>query len=217
MNKSLRSLPPRDRAVALRLMLLAHFPDAPRCVGLPGQPGMPEAEAHEGPQRQRGYARVLALGLLAGLGIAGALVAMPAHAGTLRLDVNLASYHTERWAREALNQRNPGLGVTYQFDRTWALAGGVYSNSYRRPTAYVLAEWTPLQVGRVGGWHVDAGLAAGIATGYRRDEVATAPFAGGAIVRITAPAGVALNLVGVPNEDARHSGFVGFQLSFPLD
>jgi len=201
-------------------MLMAIYPASPRAVaGLPDQPGMPGFDPQEGPtrKRQRGFAHVLVLAMLAAIAIAGSLFATAAHAGTWRMDVNVASYHTERWARQQLNQRNPGLGITYEFDRTWAFAGGVYSNSYRRPTVYALAAWTPLHVGRTAGWHVDAGLAAGVATGYRRDEVATAPLAGGAIVRITAPAGVALNLVGVPNEDARHSGFVGLQVSFPLD
>jgi len=216
-TNQLRSLPPRARAVMLRLMLLALYPSSPRAVaGLPDQPGMPGFDPSEGPKRQRGCAHLLALVMLAAMAIAGALVATPAHAGTWHVDMNVASYHTEAWARRALNQINPGLGVAWHANRTWALAGGVYTNSYRRSTVYALAEWTPIQIGKVGHWHVDAGLAGGLVSGYRRDEVAMEPLAGGALVRLIAPHGVALNLVGVPNEDAKRTGFIGFQLSFPL-
>jgi hypothetical protein len=145
------------------------------------------------------------------------MIATPACAGTWRLDLNMASYHTEAWARRTLNQRNPGLGVAWQADRTWAIAGGAYWNSYRRETVYALIEWTPVQIGADHGWHVDAGLAGGLVSGYRRDEVSVEPLAGGALVRIVAPSGVGANLVGVPNQDAAHTGFIGFQLSFPLN
>ncbi len=135
---------------------------------------------------------------------------------TWRIDVNLASVHTQRWARRSLNQRNPGAGIEYRANRTWALAGGVYSNSYRRPTMYALAEFTPLHIGDVNHWHIDAGVAAGIATGYTRAEIPCAPLAGAALIRVATPNGVALNIMGVPNAGAYRSGFVGFQLSMPL-
>jgi len=215
----LRSLPPRARAVMLRLMLMAMYPASPRAVaGLPDQPGMPGFDPPEGPKRknQRGCAHLLLLATLAAMAIAGALVATPAHAGTWRLDVNLASYHTEAWARRALNQTNPGIGLAWQASRTWAIAGGAYLNSYRRETMYALVEWTPIHIGADAHWHVDAGLAAGLASGYTRQEVPCAPLAGGAWVRVVAPGGIALNVVGVPNGMWKRSGFVGFQLSFPL-
>lgn len=31
----------------------------------------------------------------------------------ITLDLNVGSYHTQAWARDALNQRNPGVGATY--------------------------------------------------------------------------------------------------------
>lgn len=142
--------------------------------------------------------------------------ASPAVAGTVDLDLNLASYHTEAWARRSLNQVNPGLGVTYHWNRTWAVMGGVYKNSYRRPTWYALGAFTPLHLGGSHRWHVDAGVAAGFASGYRRAEVGSEPVVGGLVVRLAAPNGVALNLLGVPNSDAHNSGFIGFQLSLPL-
>lgn len=131
------------------------------------------------------------------------------------LDLNLASYHTESWARHSLNRFNPGLGITYHWNRTWAVMGGEYKNSYRRPTWYALAAFTPIQLGQPSGWHVDAGLAAGLASGYRHAEVPSEPAVAGIILRLAAPNGIALNLLGVPNSDAHNSGFIGFQLVMP--
>jgi len=163
--------------------------------------------------------RAYTAAVLAGAALTATLAFMPANkavAATWRLDANLASVHTERWARDNLNQRNPGIGIEYQASRTWGLAAGVYSNSYRKPTVYALAEFTPLHWGDVNHWHIDAGVAAGIATGYTRAEIPCAPLAGGALIRLVAPNGIALNLIGVPNTGAYRSGFVGFQLSIPL-
>lgn len=145
------------------------------------------------------------------------IVAAPrAHAATWRLDVNIGSVHTERWARDSLNQRNPGVGLEWAPSRTWAVAVGEYWNSYRRATAYALGEWMPVQLGDANDWHLDAGIAAGVASGYRRDEVSTAPFAAAAVVRLVSPSGFALNVVGIPNAGADQSGFIGFQLAVPL-
>lgn len=139
-----------------------------------------------------------------------------ADAAIWRLDVNIGSVHTEAWARNSLNQRNPGVGLEWAPSRTWAVAFGEYWNSYRRATAYVLGEWTPIQLGDANDWHLDAGVGAGFASGYRHNEVATAPFVGAAIVRLVSPSGFALNVVGVPNAGAEQSGFIGFQLAVPL-
>lgn len=165
--------------------------------------------------RDGANARILAIAALF-VGATLAVVPVPSIAGTWRLDINLASTHTQRWARDTLNQRNPGAGVTWQASRTWAVAGGVYSNSYRRPSAYALAEFTPLQIGDVNGWHADAGFAAGLASGYRRAEIPCEPLVGGAVLRVVSPSGIAMHLFGVPNTGAYRSGFVGFQLSVPL-
>lgn len=201
---NLRSLPPKQRADALRNLLRDRFGNKPGIVGFrkPAKARDPRASHF----------------LLAALAAFLQLVSLahPAHAGTLRIDVSLASYHTEQWARQSLNQRNPGLGIEYAINRDWSLAGGAYSNSYRRTTVYALAEWTPLHVGRRGHWHIDAGLAGGLASGYKRDEIPCAPLAGAAVIRIAAPSGFAMNLLGVPNAGSRQSGFIGFQLSVPL-
>lgn len=242
---ALRALPQRERAVAIRLMLRRHFGELPGLIGFRDHSPPTTEQTGElaamtpPPAESPGHSmfhKVLAQAKAAqraasavALAVAGAcmvtFVPHPAHAASLgsqseyaswRLDANLASVHTERWARDSLNQRNPGLGVTWQASRTWALAAGAYTNSYRKPTVYALAEFTPLHIGQVNHWHVDAGVAAGIATGYTRAEIPCAPLAGAALIRVTAPDGIALNVLGVPNMGARNSGFIGFQLSVPL-
>ncbi|EQD44879.1 hypothetical protein B1B_13324, partial [mine drainage metagenome] len=61
--------------------------------------------------------------------IAALAIPVAASAATsYTLDVNLASYHTERWARHSLNQRNLGLGVTARFSPDWSISGGWYRN-----------------------------------------------------------------------------------------
>lgn len=170
-------------------------------------------------------------------------IAPIAHAATLDLNLNVASVHTEQWARRSLNQRNPGLGLTYHFDRTWAVMAGEYKNSYRVTTVYAAAVWTPVHIGRADRWHVDAGLAAGLASGYGHasyntyswtaDPASTtgwrlvttrhrfmrnplSPLMAAGIVRLTSPSGLGLNLLIVPNQGPRSSGFVGFQLAVPI-
>ena len=154
--------------------------------------------------------------------IAGAIVAalaLPVAASaapTYSLDVNLASWHTERWARRALNQRNLGLGATAHFNRDWSLSTGWYRNSYRRGSTYVLVNWTPLRWALPAGWSVAAGATAGLDSGYRRDELATEPLVAAALLRVIAPRGWAVDLTAVPNAPGRRSGFIGMQVSMPL-
>ena len=149
--------------------------------------------------------------------LAALIVPVAASATTsYTLDVNLASYHTERWARRELNQHNEGLGVTAHFNRDWSLSGGWYRNSYRRGSAYLLANWTPLHLPLRGGWSVAAGATAGLDSGYRTDELATQPAVAAALLRVIAPRGWSINFTAVPNAGAHCSGFIGMQVSMPL-
>lgn len=156
---------------------------------------------------------IVALALVASASAATA--AVPA-AGAWRVTLNLASIHTAAWARRDLNQINPGVGLEFDASRTWAFALGEYRNSYRRTSAYVLAEWTPLHVGQADRWHVDAGLVGGVLTGYTVSENPARPCGAGGVLRIAAPTGTALEVLAVPNTTRHGSGFIGFQLSFPL-
>lgn len=147
--------------------------------------------------------------------LATAIMAPAAHATTFTLDLNLASVHTERWARDSLNQRNEGVGVTAQLDSSWSLSAGWYRNSYRRTSAYALAAWTPVHI-PLGNWRLDAGGEAGLVSGYRHSEVASQPLMGAGLMRVVAPHGWSLDLSFIPNAPGRRSGFVGAQLSLPL-
>lgn len=152
----------------------------------------------------------LTLALLSAAGAAGAQ-----EIPRLSLSVNVASWHTERWARHGLNQNNPGAGFAYQLGDAWAVAGGAYFNSYRRWTTYALAQWTPLRAD-VHGWQLKAGAAAGLATGYRRGEVPTAPLIGAALFQLITPRGFSASVYATPNTGARASGFLGLQFGVPL-
>ena len=133
----------------------------------------------------------------------------------LSLDVNLASIHTEAWARQQLNQFNPGLGLTYTFSRDWSASAGFYENSYRRTSAYTLANWTPLHASLPGDFTLGAGLTAGLVSGYTRTECPVEPFAAGLLVQIRRK-GWGFNIIGVPNTPRGGSGFVGLQLVVPV-
>lgn len=142
--------------------------------------------------------------------------AIASAATTFSLDVNLASYHTERWARHDLNQRNLGLGVTWRAARDWSVSTGFYRNSYRRTSTYALVNWTPWHASMPEGWCIAVGATAGLDSGYRSDELATQPLVAAALVRMIAPQGWAVDLTAVPNAPGRRSGFIGAQVSMPL-
>lgn len=154
---------------------------------------------------------------LAALAVLALLFVAPAHAQPTpwSLDINLASVHTEAWARRDLNQTNPGLGLEYQASLDWGAAAGFYRNSYRRTSAYALGVWTPLHLAIPGGLTAGAGLAAGLVSGYRHPEVPTEPLAAGAVLRIRDRAGLGINLLAVPNTQSG-SGFIGLQFVAPL-
>lgn len=132
------------------------------------------------------------------------------------LDLNLASYHLERWARHSLNQRNDGAGITARLTPDWSVSAGWYRNSYRRGSAYALVNWTPWHAALPAGWRIAAGATAGLDSGYRSDELATEPLVAAALVRVIAPRGWSVNLTAVPNAPGRRSGFIGMQVSMPL-
>ena len=153
--------------------------------------------------------------------IAGAIVAVlaapvAASAATYTLDLNLASIHTERWARHELNQRNEGLGATANFNRNWSLSSGWYRNSYRRGSTYLLVNWTPWHASLPGGWSLAGGVTGGLDSGYRSDELATQPWVAAALLKLRAPSGWSVNLTAVPNAGAHCSGFIGMQVSLPI-
>ena len=157
---------------------------------------------------------LIAAALIAAL--AAPIAASATTSTSYTLDVNLASVHTEAWARRDLNQHNLGLGATAHFTPDWSVSAGWYRNSYRRTSAYALLNWTPLHWGLPAGWRIAAGGTAGFDSGYRTSEIACQPFVAAGLLRVLAPAGWSLNLTAVPNAPGRRSGFIGAQISMPL-
>lgn len=157
--------------------------------------------------------KALAAALALGLALGTAQAAEPSR---WALDVNTTSVHTEAWARRDLNQDNPGLGLEYLVSPDWSGMAGFYRNSYRRTSAYMLGVWTPLHMALPAGLTASAGLAAGLVSGYTRNEVPTQPWAAGAVLRIRNAQGFGLNFLGVPNTQSG-SGFIGVQAVIPID
>jgi hypothetical protein len=133
----------------------------------------------------------------------------------LSLNVNLASVHTRAWARQQLNQVNPGLGLTYSFNPDWSASAGFYDNSYRKTSGYALANWTPLHASLPGGFTLGAGVTAGLVSGYTRVENPYKPLAAGLLVQIRRQ-GWGINITGVPNYSNGGAGFIGLQLVTPI-
>ena len=158
---------------------------------------------------------ILAVAIAAAI-LTTAAPAFAANAPRWSLDVNLASVHTEAWARRDLNQHNLGLGATVHFAPNWSVSAGWYRNSYRRGSTYALVNWTPLHWNLPAGWRIAAGATAGLDSGYRSSELATQPLVAAGLLRVIAPQGWSMNLTAVPNAPGRRSGFIGMQVSVPI-
>ena len=131
------------------------------------------------------------------------------------LDISTTSYHTRRWARDSLNQDNPGLGIEYQATPDWGAAAGFYKNSYSRTSVYALATYTPLHISLPEGFRVGLGWLAGVISGYTSAEAPGRPLMAAALLEIRSAQGSGINLVAVPNA-GQSAGFVGLQLVVPL-
>uniref|UniRef100_E6PSH1 Uncharacterized protein n=1 Tax=mine drainage metagenome TaxID=410659 RepID=E6PSH1_9ZZZZ len=131
------------------------------------------------------------------------------------LDISTTSYHTRQWARDSLNQDNPGLGVEYHCARNAGLAVGFYKNSYSRTSVYALATYTPLHIALPAGFSVAAGGAFGAISGYTSAETPDRPLMAAALLEVRDQAGYGINLVAVPNA-GQSAGFIGLQLVVPL-
>ena len=146
---------------------------------------------------------------------ADALPPAPSPIPRWSLDISTTSYHTRQWARDSLNQDNPGLGIEYHCTRNSGFAAGFYKNSYSRTSVYALATYTPLHIALPEGFSVAAGGLAGAISGYTRAEAPARPLMAAALVEIRSRHGYGINLIGVPNA-GQSAGFVGLQLVVPL-
>jgi hypothetical protein len=82
-----------------------------------------------------------------------------------RIVLHTVSYHENR--DYDYNEVNLGLGYRHQLGNGWSAQAGVYRNSYRKTTAYLIGqkEW------RVFG-DIHAGVFAGLASGYNQPVAA---------------------------------------------
>ncbi len=131
------------------------------------------------------------------------------------LDISTTSYHTRQWARDSLNQDNPGLGVEYHCTRNSGFAAGFYRNSYSRTSVYTLATYTPLHISLPEGFTLAAGGLAGVISGYTNQEAPARPLMAAALLEVRNSQRYGINLVAVPNI-GRSAGFIGLQLVVPL-
>ena len=131
------------------------------------------------------------------------------------LDISTTSYHTRQWARDSLNQDNPGLGIEYHCTRNSGFAAGFYRNSYSRISAYAAATYTPLHINLPAGFSMSAGGLAGVISGYTSADAPGRPLLAAALVQVRSAGGYGINLVVVPNM-GQSAGFVGLQLVVPL-
>jgi glutamine cyclotransferase len=73
------------------------------------------------------------------------LLGMPAKAGELYTVTTLRSYHVNREAK--YNEQNYGIGLEYQFNRTWTVSVGEYKNSFSHKSNYYGVAYTPFTAG----------------------------------------------------------------------
>uniref|UniRef100_E6PSP4 Uncharacterized protein n=1 Tax=mine drainage metagenome TaxID=410659 RepID=E6PSP4_9ZZZZ len=160
---------------------------------------------------------IIALALAAALGTTQAAHAAASTPTPSRwaLDISTTSYHTRQWARDSLNQDNPGLGFEYHCTPNSGFAAGFYKNSYSRTSVYAVATYTPLHISLPAGLSVAAGGLVGVISGYTSAEAPDRPLMAAALVEVRSSQGYGINLVAVPNA-GQSAGFIGLQLVIPL-
>jgi hypothetical protein len=173
-------------------------------------------------------ALALSIGLLA--------AATPAHADSPMLDIaarqpvatmdtNLASLHTQSWARRDLNQFNPGVGLTIPSSvPQLSLVSGFYRNSYDRTSVYGGVLYEPFNWNGAG-LHWRAGVIVGLISGYSNDEEPDRPLMTALALSAQTESGWGARLIFCPaglsqpfGNDTRSgkSGAIGLQLLAPL-
>ena len=118
------------------------------------------------------------------------------------VDVSVAGFSEH--SKPGFNAINPGLGARVA-NGALAWEAGEYRNSYRRTSAYAIAEYTPIRIGAA-----SAGVFGGVASGYSKQEDGARPFVGGFSVRYQPGRfGVALKIV--PPAGPGSAGFVAVE------
>ena len=149
----------------------------------------------------------------------GVLACVPlAHAGDwcgggLWLDAMFASYYIDPDPGTHFEEFNPGLGIECWLNGQWAVTGGEFRNSLRRPSWYGGGIWAPGF--SYFGW-VRVAVMGGVISGYHYGNWGLGPrhTVGPVIAPIvmTSYRGVGLNIIVVPPIPSDHLPFtLGFQ------
>ena len=138
--------------------------------------------------------------------LAAALCCVPVWGAEL-LSIGGGAYHFERDLGH--NEFNYGLGYERDVNKEWSWSAGVYKNSIRRASFYLLANYYPWQLSEQ--WRV--GAIGGLSTGYHR----------AAVIPVLAPTvewrgdWMATQLYVVPSIKPYIDGAVVMQIKFVLD
>lgn len=130
------------------------------------------------------------MGLLVAIAAALALTSFArAERGAFWLDANLASKHSEKnyvWENREhrYNERNFGLGATYEFSAWGEVKAGWFDNSYRRTSVYGMVNLKKNLLSNQR-WLVAPGLAAGLVTGYQNTPEQTGALAPWGLVTLS--------------------------------
>lgn len=84
----------------------------------------------------------------------------------LWLESGFFSHHTEPRKVGSYRENNYGLGLEWQFARSWQLNAGHYRNSVNRPSNYLQVGWSPLDWSPVEDLTFTAGVSVGVVNGY---------------------------------------------------
>jgi hypothetical protein len=133
------------------------------------------------------------------LGIQGA------RAGELYSVTTARSYHVDREAK--YNEKNYGIGLEYQFNRTWAVAIGEYKNSFRNKSNYYGAIYTPFVEGNFKAGLMLLNVSGYDSTNLRRYQPVAVPTV------IWEGKGFGINTVFVPPVGNK-TGVLGVQVKF---
>lgn len=142
------------------------------------------------------------------------------------LAVNLTSYHFNR--HKEYNEFNPGLGYEGSYDN-WRVLGGVYYNSFKRWTTYLVGGYLPINLQVTENSKVGVGFLLGLATGYQkevkfrensgidyiRQNLGIIPIGGIMLTWEQAQSGFGIDILIIPSiKKYNISGVAGFQIKY---
>lgn len=116
--------------------------------------------------RQVLHGSALVLALMAAAAGAQATEEPAPFKSRLWLESGFWSHHTTPRKVGVYRENNYGLGLEWQFARSWQLNAGHYRNSVNRPSNYLQVGWTPLNWSPTDDLTFTAGASVGVVNGY---------------------------------------------------